>query len=705
MLSGSGRMDFQVRYADELNKLKENENNIEFFRKLALNRNNPEVMKETIDGLLNYSKENNLNNTKAWAYYYLGWFHFDKSHYDKAAESFLVSNDIFDIAKNSTGLIYACNGLTNVYCQIGQFKLANEWGLKGISLCEETGNKEALVILLINTGINYIQMKYFCKGREIFHSLEIMDCELTKTQQISCSLALAEIEINIGEPNLALSYIENALKIEEELKITADICEIYKLKGMSFIKLELYDLAEQELKKAYQFSVKYDYIYEKCCSMVEMARLYVLVGRKQEAVKLLNDVIEICTSKELNILLRESYHILYTIYKNMNMPDNALKFLEKYILIDDEMYDYEQNQLMAKMNFKHTKREADQYKSLYDKTELLSTIGQKIISNLSIKSIIAIINEEINKLIETDYFGIAVYEHEKDQATYYFVGENLQIKEVVKFNEKDNNTFGAYCIKNKKDIIIGNSDKEYKKYIENEPIELNVVKGKSKSSMNSLIYTPMIINDKVVGLMTVQSREENAYDQNDLHTLKILANYTAIAIENAISYQKVEDQATYDNLTRFLNKFEILKLGEIIFDKYKANNSRFSVSMIDIDNFKTVNDTYGHVFGDKALGMVAETISRCIRNTDYIGRYGGDEFLLICPGLGRPEAVDVAERIRSTVENKIYELDDGIKVSVTISLGVHEYNSNDISFMDGVKAADKNLYSAKGKNRNIVICG
>lgn len=696
-------MDFKIKYEDELNKLKENENNIEFFRELATKRSNPEIMKEIICTLLKFSKENNLNIAKAWAYYYLGWFHFDKSQYDKAAESFLVSNDLFDRTKNSTGLIYACNGLTTSYCQIGQFKLANEWGLKGISLCEETGNKDALVTLLINTGINYIQMKYFSKGREIFHSLEIMDCNLNKTQQISCNLALAEIEINIGEPNLALSYIDNALKIEEELKIRSDLCEIYKLKGMAFAKLGLYDLAEQALKKSYNFSVEYDSKYEKCCSLVEMSRLYIFIGRKSEAVQMLNEVIDICSSKSLNILLKESYHILYTIYKGMNMADSALEFLEKYILINDEMYDYEQNQLMAKMNFNHTKREADKYKSLYDKTELLSTIGQKIISNLSIKSIIAIIDQEINKLIETDYFGIIVYEDEMDQATYYFVGENVQIQEVVSFNKNVSNTFGGYCIKNKKDIIIGNSYKEYKKYIDNEPIEFEEVQG-SSSTMNSLIYTPMIINDKVVGVMTVQNKEENAYDQNDLNTLKILANYSAIAIENAISYQKVEDLATYDNLTRFLTRFEILKLGEIIFNKFKANDSRFCVTMIDIDNFKNINDTYGHVLGDKVLSILAENISKCIRNTDYIGRYGGDEFLLICPGLGRNEAVDVAERIRKTVENKIFDLGDGIKVTVTISLGVHEYNSNDISFMDGVNEADKNLYCAKGQNRNIVIC-
>lgn len=696
-------MDFQLRYLEELNKLKENENDIEFYRELTSNRDNPNV-KKAIDELLKFSKENNLNNTKSWAYYYLGWYHFDKTHYDKAVECFLISNEMFDIVKNKTGLIYACNGLTNVYCQIGQFKLANEWGLKGISLCEEMEDKEALAILLINTGINYIQMKYFHKGREIFQSFDIADFELSKIQKIACYLALAEIEINIGEPKLAFSYIEYALKVENELQITTDLCEIYKLKGMAYVRLNLYDIADKSFKMSYDFSNEKDYIYEKCSSMVEWSKLLVLVGRKRQAFELLNEVIKISSSKKLNILLREAYHILYSIYKNLNISDKALMFLEKYILIDDEMYDYEQNQLMAKMNFKHTKREADQYKSLYDKTELLSTIGQKIISNLNIKSIINIIDEEINKLIEADFFGIAVYNNENDQATYYFVGDDLQIQEVVHFNEADNNAFGSYCIKNKIDIVIGNSDKEYKRYIDNESTEVYGGLGIGKSYMESLIYTPMIINDKVVGLMTVQSQEENAYDQNDLNTLKILANYSAIAIENAMAYKKVEEVATYDNLTRFLTKFEIIRLGEIIFDKYKLNNSKFSVTMIDIDNFKTINDTYGHVLGDRALSMVSETISKCIRNTDYIGRYGGDEFLLICPGLGKPEAVEVAERIRLAIENKIYKVGEGITVSMTISLGVHEYSHNDMSFMDVVKVADKNLYSAKDNNRNLVIC-
>lgn len=697
-------MDFQLKYANELNKLKKPGDDIDFFCNLDLSSDDFNVRKEAINELFKFAKDNNLDNVKAWAYYFLGWYNFDKAHYYKAADCYMLANDIFERLNNRTGLIYVCNGLTNVYCQIGQFKLSNEWGLKGISLCEETKNMQALVMLLINTGINYIQMKYFSKARDVFHSLELIDYELTEIQQISCCLALGEIEINIGEPKLAFSYIDCALKIETELNIYTDICEMHKLKGMAFLKLKLYDLAEQEFKKAYDFSDKLDFIYEKCCSMVEWSKLHILVGRKNQAAKLLNEVVEICSNRELNTLLRESYHILYTVYKDLNMSDKALSFLERYISIDDEMYDYEQNQLMAEMDLKHTKREADRYKSLYDKTELLSTIGQKIISNLNIQSIVEIIHDEINKLVETDYFGIAVYEKAKNHAMYYFVGENLQLVETFQVNESVNDSFGAYCINNKKDIIIGNSEKEYAQYIENEPIELKEEQDEEKSHMLSIIYTPMIVNGNVVGLMTVQSRKENTYNQNDLHTIKILANYSAIAIQNAKSYSRVEELATYDNLTKFLTRSEIIRIGEIIYNKYSVSNSRFSVTMIDIDNFKSINDSYGHVLGDRALSMVSETIKRCIRNTDFIGRYGGDEFLLICPGLREPEAVDVAERIRASVESKLYNLGDGEIISITISLGVHEYSEDDKSFIDVVKFADKNLYMAKRNNKNMVIC-
>lgn len=508
---------------------------------------------------------------------------------------------------------------------------------------------------------------------------------------------MAEIEINIGTALKSLEFVDEALKLENEMQSIFNLGEIYKIKGMVYHKLNEHSKAEEHFHISLNYSDKTNNIYEKCSTMIKLASLLIETGRKDEAIDLLQKVAEICMNKRFNVLLKESYHLLYTVHKELNNSDESLLYLEKYIEIDDQIYDYEQNQLMAKMNLKHTKREAKLYKNLYDKTELLSSIGQKVISNLNINSIIEIIHREINKLFNCNCFGVAVYESEKNEALYQLINENSVIREIT-FNIEDDMSFISYCIKNKKDIIISNAEVEYDKY--------EIANSKCVSickNQKSMIFTPMIIKDKVVGLMSVLSNKKNAYDKNDLHTLKILANYSAIAIDNAMNYKKVEIKAIYDQMTGFLTKYEVIRLGQILYEKYKENKINFSIIMIDIDDFKIVNDTYGHYYGDKALSLISQTISKCIRASDYIGRYGGDEFLLICPGAKQKEAMEVAERIRKTVYNKSFDLGDDITVNLSLSLGVYEFSYIDESFTDGMKMADKQMYSAKRNDKNKVV--
>lgn len=692
-------MDFKYKYKEELDKLLENEDNFEYFNQLIkkLRKYDTEATKEIIDELLLFAIDHNLNNTIAWIYYYLGWYFMDTSKYNKSVEAFLISNDVFEDTGDEKGLMYACNGLTNVYCQIGQFKLANEWGLKGISLCEDMNDKEALCTLLINTGINYIQMKDYIKAKDILKNIKMINYELNNSQKISYFIALAEVEINIGEPNKALIYLDEAAKLDDSLNMSTDTSEIFKLKGMAYAKLYEYDLAEKEFIKCYDFSNQQGYIYEKCSSLIEWAKLCVKICRYDNAIQTLEYVSETSKTNDFNVLMKESYHLLYEIFKKLKNEKEALYYLEKYIEIDDLIYDYEQNQLMAKMNIKHTKREAKLYKLLYDRTELLSSIGQKIISNLNINSIIDLINEELNNLIKADLMGIALYDCEKGDAAYNYILVNSKNKSTSQFNVNDKHAFGAYCIRNKKDIIINDVTKEYKKYTNLNPDDFN--KGIFEKSM---IYTPLIIKEKVVGIITVQSYKVNAYDKDDLNILKIIANYAAIAIDNAMSYKKLEHIATFDNMTGFLTRFEITRLGQILYEKFKEKS--FSIIMIDIDDFKSINDTYGHIYGDKALNMVSAAISDYVRSSDYIGRYGGDEFLLICPGATKSKAIDIAERIRKEIYNKIFILEDDISVKITLSLGVYQYGENDTSFIDGVKKADKYLYMSKEGTKNKVSC-
>ena len=508
----------------ELYKLADNEDNIEAVREILLKDiNNTFDYKLKIDKLLKFSKENNLSRSEAWGYYYLGWHHFDISEYEKAVNKFLISYDLFDKLNNSYEIAYACNGLTNAYCRMGQYKLSNEWGLKGISFCDDTGNKEAMIILLLNTCTNYIQMEYYDKALDMLESIEEMDYILNTTQKISYLLSKAEIEINIGNPENAFEIIDKAMKIESDAKLNADISEMLKLKGKAYLKTGKYDLAEEQFKSSFDISAKYDLMYEKCSAMLEWSKLYMITENYEEAIKLLDEIIIISSSKKYNHIMREAFHSLYLVYKRQDKTEKALQYLEEYTKVDDVMYDYEQSQLMAKMSLNYVKRTAEQYKRL----------------------------------------------------------------------------------------------------------------------------------------------------------------------------------ATYDQLTKFLTKLEIQKIGYKVFEGHKDKKTKFSLMMMDLDNFKDVNDTYGHIYGDKAMSIVGEVITKSIRNTDYIGRFGGDEFLLICPGAGIKEAFEVAERIRKALESHLFILSDEVSVKLTVSIGVHEYSEEDNSFTDMLKKADKCLYKAK-ETRNKV---
>ncbi len=307
------------------------------------------------------------------------------------------------------------------------------------------------------------------------------------------------------------------------------------------------------------------------------------------------------------------------------------------------------------------------------------------------------VNNEINKLVKTDFFAITVYDSDTDEMLVTAFEENkLDVKPPIKV--ETSSTFTAYCIKNKKPVIINDIRVEYKKYVNKISLE-----GRGVNAPLSIIYLPLIIKDEVVGVMTVQNLKVNAYDTDDVNRLKVIANYIAIALKNAIKYEKMEQVAVYDSLTGFLTKREILKEGNLQSENFRNSLKYFCILMIDIDDFKRVNDTYGHIVGDQAIKMVTQTIGKLIRNTDFIGRYGGDEFLLICPNTTMKTAYKIAERIRKTVENTKYIIKDDIDISTTLSIGIYEFNDKELTFSDGVNRADSSMYNAKNNNKNKVV--
>lgn len=134
-------------------------------------------------------------------------------------------------------------------------------------------------------------------------------------------------------------------------------------------------------------------------------------------------------------------------------------------------------------------------------------------------------------------------------------------------------------------------------------------------------------------------------------------------------------------------------------------NKPISIIMADIDFFKNINDTYGHLIGDKVIRDVANIINKNIRNSsDWLARYGGEEFLIVLSNTTGEGAYTVAEKIRTIIEKKEFVY-DSVKFKITVSFGVHTIDKEKSGIENFIEQADKNLYEAKNSGRNKTILG
>ena len=160
---------------------------------------------------------------------------------------------------------------------------------------------------------------------------------------------------------------------------------------------------------------------------------------------------------------------------------------------------------------------------------------------------------------------------------------------------------------------------------------------------------------------------------------------------------KLLDLATTDELTKIANRRKIMSCLHIAIHDADLNDEELTIALFDLDNFKKINDIEGHVVGDIVLLEAATLIQNSIRNSDYVGRYGGEEFLVIFPRTDIKKAAKVSERIRKAIEYRLFDCD----VKVTISGGLKQYEGEEI--IEFIRAADVNLYKAKNKGKNKII--
>lgn len=219
----------------------------------------------------------------------------------------------------------------------------------------------------------------------------------------------------------------------------------------------------------------------------------------------------------------------------------------------------------------------------------------------------------------------------------------------------------------------------------------------------SEVAVPLVVDDKLWGVLNVETGNGRVLQTSDLDLLRSLASQVAMTIAHASHVSKVEIQATTDGLTGLYNYRFFRNVLQQEFKRASRYKRPLSLLMIDIDYFKHYNDTNGHIAGDAVLETVAGLIKAACRDVDYVIRYGGEEFAVLLPETYQEEAAILAERIRRSVE--LYDFPNGAAQPagrLTVSIGASSYPQHAFFDIELIESADHALYNAKRTSRNCV---
>jgi diguanylate cyclase (GGDEF)-like protein len=215
----------------------------------------------------------------------------------------------------------------------------------------------------------------------------------------------------------------------------------------------------------------------------------------------------------------------------------------------------------------------------------------------------------------------------------------------------------------------------------------------------SRMSIPLVSFGQTLGVLTLHSCQQGAFRDHDLQSLESLADICANSIQNAHYVERVKQLAYIDGLTGIFNRryFEMRITEEI--ERAERYGSGMAVIMADIDDFKRLNDDFGHLLGDEVLRQVSSLFHQQVRKVDVVCRYGGEEFAILLTHTTAHQAANIAEKLRRLVEKWHFP---GVPRTVTISAGVAALPPHGATRDDIIRAADKGLYTAKHSGRNRV---
>jgi diguanylate cyclase (GGDEF)-like protein len=321
-------------------------------------------------------------------------------------------------------------------------------------------------------------------------------------------------------------------------------------------------------------------------------------------------------------------------------------------------------------------------------------LGKALTSSLQLDQVLSTIMEKIDEFLRPDNWSLLLLDEAKRELYFELaIGKASSALKDVRI--KVGQGIAGWVAQHGEAVIVPDVSKDTRFFSQ--------VDEKTKMETHSIVAVPVRFRDTVLGVIElINCMGSEGFQDRDLKLLEALADFAAIALENARHMKRIHDLTITDDCTSLYNARHMSSILETEIYRSRRYNYEFSLLFIDLDHFKLVNDTHGHLVGSRLLSEIGDELKVGCRLIDFAFRYGGDEFVLLLPQTSKENALNVARRLHKMIRETVWLEKEGLRIHITASIGVSAY-PHDSKTKEGVMhMADEAMYLVKNTNRDSV---
>jgi len=322
-------------------------------------------------------------------------------------------------------------------------------------------------------------------------------------------------------------------------------------------------------------------------------------------------------------------------------------------------------------------------------------VAKALTSSLNLNSVLQTIMEKVAEYFRPDTWSLLMVDDAKSELYFAIaVGDAAEMLKTVRL--KVGEGIAGWVAKHGEPIIVPD--------VYSDPRFSRRVDEMTRWETRSIICLPLKAKHRVLGVMQLINVGPEAFADDELFFLQALCDYAAIAIDNARSVERIQELTVTDDCTGLFNARHLYKVLEAEVYRSARFGYEFSVIFLDLDHFKAVNDTHGHLIGSKLLREIGNAIKAHLRLIDYAFRYGGDEFVILLPQTSKDQAMVACKRLLDVLRGTKFLQEEDLNLIVRASFGLASYPADAKTSHEIIRQADEMMYLVKNTTRdNIAV--